>query len=172
MKYIMSKKMNKEQQQNEGVSSDNKSEKANNVFTEVFGDILNELSGFRSQITMLQNKIRGLEKSVQRKMRSMEKEAKKGKNKGNRKPSGFAVPTKISDDLCDFMQKPHGSEVARTEVTKYIINYISENKLQWDENHKIIKPDAALKSLLDVKPKDEVTYFNLQKYMNRHFKKE
>ena len=136
-----------------------------------FSDILGTLSAFRSQITMLQNQVRGLEKSVNKKVKAMEREAKKNKSKGNRKPSGFAVPTKITDELCDFMKMPHGSAVARTEVTQYIIKYIKENELQWKENRKIIKPDKALTSLLDVKDKDEVTYFNLQKYMNKHFKK-
>ena len=137
-----------------------------------FNDILGTLSAFRSQITMLQNQVRGLEKTVSKKVKAMEREAKKNKSKGNRKPSGFAVPTKITNELCDFMKMPHGSAVARTEVTQFIIKYIKENELQWKENRKIIKPDKALTSLLDVKDKDQVTYFNLQKYMNRHFKKE
>jgi chromatin remodeling complex protein RSC6 len=136
-----------------------------------FSDILGTLSAFRSQITLLQNQVRGLEKSYNKKIKSMEKEVKKNKSKGNRKPSGFAVPTKITNELCDFMKLSHGTAVARTEVTQYIINYIKQNELQWKENRKIIKPDKALTSLLSVEEKDEVTYFNLQKYMNRHFKK-
>ena len=136
-----------------------------------FSDILSTLSAFRSQITLLQNQVRGLEKSYNKKIKNMEKEVKKNKSKGNRKPSGFAVPTKITNELCDFMKLDHGTAVARTEVTQYIINYIKKNELQWKENRKIIKPDKALTSLLSVEDKDEVTYFNLQKYMNRHFKK-
>jgi chromatin remodeling complex protein RSC6 len=136
-----------------------------------FSDILGTLSAFRSQITLLQNQVRGLEKSYNKKIKSMEKEVKKNKSKGNRKPSGFAVPSKITNELCDFMKLSHGTAVARTEVTQYIINYIKQNELQWKENRKIIKPDKALTSLLSVEDKDEVTYFNLQKYMNRHFKK-
>tara|TARA_B100001057_G_scaffold321078_1_gene321289 strand:- start:532 stop:1023 length:492 start_codon:yes stop_codon:yes gene_type:complete len=142
------------------------------VMSNQFSSILSTLSSFRTQITMLQNQIRAVEKSVSREMKRQQKEVAKGKNKGNRKPSGFAVPTTISNDLCEFMQKPQGSKVARTEVTQYIIQYIKDNNLQWAENRKVIKPDGKLKSLLDVKGKDEVTYFNLQKYMNRHFKKE
>jgi len=138
---------------------------------EQFAGVLSTLSAFRSQITMLQNQVRGLEKSVNRQVRTLQREAKKNRNKGNRKPSGFAVPTKITDELCDFMKKPHGTPVARTEVTQYIIQYIKDNNLQWDKNRKVIKPDPALKGLLAVGSKDEVTYFNLQRYMNRHFVK-
>ena len=92
-----------------------------NEIGEQFSGILSSLSSFRSQITMLQNQVRALEKVVGKQMRTFQREAKKNKNKGNRKPSGFAVPTKITDELCAFMGKPAGSEVARTEVTQYII---------------------------------------------------
>lgn len=136
-----------------------------------FQGILSMLAGFRSQITMCQNHIRGLEKNVKRQMKALQREAKKNRNKGNRKPSGFAVPTPISNELCDFMKRPRGSEVARTEVTQYIITYIKENNLQFPQNRKVIKPDSPLKMLLNLKESEEVTYFNLQRFMNRHFVK-
>jgi chromatin remodeling complex protein RSC6 len=136
---------------------------------EQFSGVLSTLSSFRSQITMLQNQVKALEKTVGKQMRTFAREAKKNKNKGNRKPSGFAVPTKISDALCEFMQKPKGSTAARTEVTQYIIKYIKDNDLQWNENRKIIKPNNLLKNLLNVKKNEEVTYFNIQRFMNKHF---
>ena len=139
---------------------------------EQFSGVLSTLSSFRSQITMLQNQVRALEKTVGKQMRTYAREAKKIKNKGNRKPSGFAVPTKISDELCVFMKKPKGSSAARTEVTQYIIKYIKDNNLQWNENRKIIKPNTPLKNLLAVKKNEEVTYFNIQRFMNKHFIKE
>jgi len=138
---------------------------------EEFSSVLGTLSNFRSQITVLQNQIRSLERIVRKNMKVLEKEAKKNRNKGNRKPSGFAVPTEISNELCDFMKRPRGSKVARTEVTQYIIKYIKDNDLQFQKNRKIIKPNKALRSLLASKVKDEVTYFNIQRYMNRHFAK-
>lgn len=136
-----------------------------------FSSVLTTLSSFRTQITALQNEIRGLERVVKKNMKLLHREAKKNRNKGNRKPSGFAVPTKISNELCDFMGRPRGSEIARTEVTQYIINYIREHELQYPANRKIIKPNKELRNLLASKVKDEVTYFNLQRYMNRHFQK-
>ena len=138
-----------------------------------FDEILNTLSSFKSQITMLSNQVRALQKNVNKQMRVLEREAKKNRMKGNRKPSGFAVPSKISCQLCKFMKKPTGSEAARTEVTRYIIQYIKENNLQNPNNKKEIKPDKALGSLLGYKKssKDTVTYFNIQRYMNKHFEK-
>ena len=140
--------------------------------TTQFDGIVTTLAAFRSQITLLQQQLRTLEKAVAKEFRGLKKEAsKKKQQKGNRKPSGFAVPTKISDELCQFMGLASGAEVARTEVTQAVIKYIREHSLQLPENKKIIKPDATLKKLLAVGDADEVTYFNLQKYMNRHFHK-
>ena len=141
------------------------------TINEQFTAVLNTLSSFKSQISMLNAQVKTNERSVKKQMKKLQKEALKNKNKGNRKASGFAVPSKISKDLCKFMGKPEGSEMARTEVTKYIIHYIQSKNLPDKKNKKVIKPDKALKSLLDVKPTDEVTYFNLQKYMNKHFVK-
>ena len=141
------------------------------VIAEQFSSVLNTLSSFKSQISMLSAQVKALEKSVKKQMKQLEREAQKNKNKGNRKASGFAVPSKISKDLSKFMGKPEGSEMARTEVTKYIIQYIKNNNLPDKNNKKVINPDNALKSLLNIKPNEEVTYFNLQKYMNQHFVK-
>ena len=137
-----------------------------------FTGVLSTLSAFRAQITMLQNQVRGLEKHVNKQMKTLHREAKKNKNKGNRKPSGFAVPTKITAELCEFMNRPIGSKVARTEVTQYVISYISENELQKEDNRKFISPNKQLKNLLKIKDGEELTYFNIQRYMNQHFVKE
>ena len=90
-------------------------------------------------------------------------------DKKKRAPSGFAKPTIISDELCDFLGKNHGSEMARTEVTKHLTKYIRENELQDQANRRRILPDPKLRKLLNVPTGDEVTYFNLQKYMKVHF---
>ena len=127
------------------------------------------LSAFKTQITAMQQQVRVLEKTINKEVKTLQKAASKNKNKGNRKPSGFAKSSKISDTLCQFMNKPSGTEMARTEVTKYIIGYIKEKGLQQESNKKFIKPDTALCELLGVGEADEVTYFNIQKYMNKHF---
>ena len=134
-----------------------------------FDGIVQTLSTFRQSITALQTQIRGLEKCVRKEVKGLRKEATKNRNKGNRKPSGFAKPSRVTDELCMFMNKDKGTEIARTEVTQFLIKYITDNSLQFAENKKIILPDVTLKKLLDVKDGDEVTYFNLQGLMNKHF---
>lgn len=135
-------------------------------YEQQFANLNKSLVGFRSQITALQQQLRTIEKSVRKEMNGLKKQADKSKNRGNRKPSGFATPSKISKELCDFMGKHEGSEVARTEVTKFVIAYIKENGLAVS---KAIKPDDKLKALLGTKEEDEITYFNIQRFMNQHF---
>jgi chromatin remodeling complex protein RSC6 len=139
------------------------------LISQQFEGLLTSLSTFRSQITALQQQLRVLEKTVSKEVKQAKKIAAKHKNRGNRKPSGFARPTKISSELCGFMGRETGAEVARTEVTQYVIKYIAEKGLQNPENRKIIMPDESLTKLLGVNDEDEVTYFNLQKFMNKHF---
>lgn len=134
-----------------------------------FDAIVTTLSTFRTQITALQHQLRLLERSVLKEVKTLKKESEKKKNKLPRKASGFAKPSPITDELCLFMNVPLHSEVARTEVTQHVIKYIKEHNLQHIDNRKIITPDSALKQLLGCNNEDEVTYFNLQKYMNRHF---
>ena len=126
------------------------------------------LSLFKSQVTVLQKQLRELEKQTRRHNKQLVKEASKNKNRGNRKPSGFAKPAPISAALCDFMGRDEGSEVARTEVTQFVIAYIKQHQLA---ESKDIKPDEKLAALLGTKNEDKVTYFNIQKFMNVHFLK-
>ena len=152
-------------QVNEEQTQDNTS----NVFDSQFTIILNTLSQLKTQITVASLQLKNLEKQVKKEMKNKNKEISKNKNRGNRKPSGFAEATQISDELCDFMGKQKGEKIARTEVTKYICTYIKENDLRKKENKRIINPDNKLKSLLGVNDTSEITYFNIQRYMNKHF---
>jgi chromatin remodeling complex protein RSC6 len=125
------------------------------------------------QITNLQKVVKTVEKDVKKELKNINRDKKKEKPKTKRAPSGFAKPTKVTKELCEFMNKPEGSEIARTEVTKALVNYIKENnliELGEDSKNKIV-PDEKLKSLLGIHDKElnDLTYFNIQKYMNKHF---
>lgn len=113
-----------------------------------------------------------LEKAMNREMKIAAKAAsKKRRNSGNRKPSGFVKPTRISDELANFLGKEIGTEMARTDVSKEINAYIQAHSLQDKKNGRIIHPDGKLTKLLKVAKEDELTYFNLQRYMKHHFQK-
>ena len=113
-----------------------------------------------------------LEKAMAREMKIAAKaSSKKRRNTGDRKPSGFVKPTPISAELANFLGKSIGTEMARTEVSKEINTYIRSHNLQDKDNGRIIHPDAKLTKLLNVAKGDELTYFNLQRYMKHHFQK-
>jgi upstream activation factor subunit UAF30 len=123
-------------------------------------------------ISSLKAEYRTLEKTWNRELKVAQKQSSKRKRKvGNRAPSGFVKPTRISDELAKFLEKPSGSEMARTEVTRDINKYIRTHNLQDKENGRKINPDNKLATLLKLKKTDELTYFNLQRYMSPHFAK-
>ena len=131
-----------------------------------------KLSQLSSQISSLKAEFRLLEKKWANDIKVAQKISSKHKRKeGNRTPSGFVTPTKISEELADFLGKERGTEMARTEVTREINAYIREHKLQDKENGRKIIADKKLTGLLKLKKGDELTYFNLQRYMSPHFAK-
>ena len=138
-----------------------------------FTTITNSLTLFKMQISTLQQHVKTVEKNVKKEFKNIKKDKKKDKPKNKRAPSGFAKPTQVTKELCEFMDKPEGSEIARTEVTKVLVAYIKSNKLleQGDDLKNKIVPDQKLMNLLGIK-NDELnglTYFSIQKYMNKHF---
>jgi len=129
-----------------------------------------KLQQLSSIFTTFKSEYKVLEKLVQRELKAAQKSsAKKTKRSGNRQPSGFVKPTRISDELAQFLGKEAGIEMARTTVSREINQYIRTNNLQDKANGRKINPDASLSTLLKYNSGDELTYFNLQKYMKHHF---
>ena len=142
------------------------------TLSESFGELLGQLQALRSQLTSVTGQVRALQKRADRELKNAHKASKKRQRRtGNRAPSGFVKPTKISSELANFLGKPKGTEMARTEVTREINKYIRANKLQDKDNGRIILADTKLRKLLKLKKDDELTYFNLQRYMSPHFAK-
>jgi len=145
----------------------------------VASDVSAEFSGFMTKlqslgalISTLKSEFRTLEKKASRELKSAAKASSKRKRKtGNRSPSGFVKPTLISDELASFLGKSKGTEMARTEVTREINAYIRANQLQDKTNGRRINADSKLSSLLKLNSGEELTYFNLQRYMSPHFAK-
>ena len=140
---------------------------------EQFETINDSLTLFKMQISSLQKVVKTVEKDVKKELKNIKKDVKKEKPKIKRAPSGFAKPTKVTKELCEFMNKPEGSEIARTEVTQALVSYIKENNLIGNSDNKKNKiiPDEKLKNLLGLQDDDlnELNYFSIQKYMNKHF---
>ena len=131
-------------------------------------DLQQQLKALNTQIKQLQKNYKKEVKELKRKCKKPKKTADPSKK---RAPSGFAKPTNLSPELCKFLDVSEDTKLARTQVTKHITAYIKEHNLQNQENKKIILPDDKLKGLLN-SGDDEVTYFNLQKFMKVHFIKD
>ena len=100
-----------------------------------FDSIIDNLSQFKNQISLIQQQIRAIEKKIQKQVNILQNDATKRANKVPRKPSGFAKPTKVTKELCEFMNKEEGTEIARTDVTKALVMYIKQNKLENKQNN-------------------------------------
>ena len=141
--------------------------------TDSFTEFMTKFQLLVTQMATLKVDFKALEKKAVREIKAAQKEkAKRRRKTGNRSPSGFVKPTLISSELAKFLGKPTGTEMARTEVTREINGYIREHSLQDKDNGRKINPDKALASLLKIKNGNELTYFNLQRYMSPHFAKE
>ena len=137
-----------------------------------FSGFMSKLQSVSAQMSSLRAEFRSIERQVTRDLKTAAKLSQKRKRKsGNRAPSGFVKPTLISNELAAFLGKPEGSEMARTEVTREINAYIREHKLQDKDNGRKIIADKKLTGLLKLKKGEELTYFNLQKFMSPHFAK-
>ena len=136
--------------------------------------MLTQANTVRETVGALVAELKRLEKRVARlqkeadKRRRRSKKPVEGEEVKPRKPSIFEIPTPLSNDLCSFLGRSNGSQESRSNVTKAITTYVKTHNLK--DKH-TIKPDAKLKSLLSVKDDEVLTYFNLQKYLNRHYLK-
>ena len=148
------------------------SELTDTIFNDIQAELV-KMSEIGVQMPSLKKQLVALKKSLDKER----KESAKGKkvrkaSTGIRAPSGFAKPSVISHELAKFLGKDKKDLVARTEVTRFITGYIRDKDLQDPTNRRTIKPDASLKKLLGVSAEDPpVTYFNLQKFLSKHYPK-
>ena len=135
------------------------------------GSLKTRLHENKREATQMCNEVNTLEKMIDQYVLKIAKDQQKtAREKRQRKPSGFASPTKVSPELCIFMGRQVGELISRTETSKFLSEYISSNQLFDPKNKTIIRPDEQLLRLLGDNARDnEITYFTIQKYMNRHF---
>lgn len=140
--------------------------------SEEIADLIAEFSKVRDAAGKAVAALKKLDKRVARdikearKRRKSKKTEEAGASDKPKKPNVFENPNPISNALCDFFGRAHGSQMSRAEVTSEIAGYIKRNSLQ---NKHEIKPDSKLVSLLGLKEGDKLTYFNIQKYLNPHY---
>ena len=119
----------------------------------------------------LKSRLQKLEKQVHRDHRANIKKirGKKRRVADPNNPSGFNKPGPVSNELRKFLSLKKDDLISRTDVTKSIHTYCKDKGLQDNKDKRILKPDASLRKLLKMGKTDELTFFNLQKYMKVHF---
>ena len=138
------------------------------VADNVLSTIIDKVNSLAANIKDIQTNLKVLSKEYDKQQKIIEKAQKKRQNAKN-SPSGFAKPNKISDELCDFIGVPHGTEKSRTDITRFINAYVKEHNLNKPENKRFILPDTKLKKILNVGDSEEINYFILQKLISHHF---
>ena len=133
--------------------------------------VTGNLNTLRETVSAMLSQVKKLEKRVHREIKDARKRKRRSKVEEGadakpRTPSIFERPTAVTDELCKFLGKANGTQMSRSEVTKAVNNYVKEKGLK---NKHDIKPDAALRKLLAIGEGEPLTYFNLQRYLNRHY---
>jgi chromatin remodeling complex protein RSC6 len=140
--------------------------------------ILANLNDHSSSMKTLMNSVRMVLKDVDKQGKELDKlRNKKSRNTSERKlnglPSGITKPVAISDELSQFLGVEIGTLVPRNEVTKGVSSYVRTHELSDPTNkQKFVltsKPEGAILKKLLGNPTEEVTYFNLQRYLKHHY---
>ena len=144
--------------------------------TSVEFDYANEISELQGELKNALNIIKGLvthvsklEKKISRDRKMIEKKLKSRPRRVSNGLNGFSKPGPVSDELRNFLSLGKEDLIARTEVTKKITTYCQEKGLQKESDKRVILQDKALTKLLHLPKGENLTYFNLQKYMKIHF---
>ena len=133
--------------------------------------VSSNLNSLRETASTLLSQIKKLEKRVHREMKEARKRRRRVRTDENgnevaRPPCAFEIPNVVSQELLTFLARPAGTQMSRSEVTKAVNEYLKTHSLK---NKHEIKPDAPLRKLLAIGEGEPLTYFNLQRYLNRHY---
>ena len=127
------------------------------------------LETIQTELTALRAEVKSLTKLV-RKVKAKQDDPDGTKAAERAKNNGFNRKQNVSDKLRAFINLPAEEMISRSEVTKAITKYITDNGLKHPENGRVLIMDEKLRDLLQ--PGDvQVTFLNLQKFLSPHYVK-
>lgn len=142
-------------------------------YLEEFSAVVSALDEAMTTIRGLRARLQKLEKQVHRDTKALNKKASGKRARKPRDPnapkSGFAKEGPVSDEMRKFLGLKKDELISRTDVTKRIHEYCKTKNLQNPDDKRHIKADASLRKLLKMSKDDDLTFFNLQKFMKVHF---
>ena len=140
--------------------------------------ILNGLTEQATAIKTMINTVRNVIKESEKQSKELEKlRNKRTRVKTERSadalPSGITKPVAITDELAVFLEVAPGTLVPRNEVTKGVSSYVKKHEISDPANKQRFvlddRPAAKVLRTLLGNPDEDVTYFNLQKYLKHHY---
>ena len=128
------------------------------------------MDDIKTEITALRAEVKYPPKLC-RKVRSVQDDPDGEKAAARSKTNGFNRQVEVDAELRTFLGLAEDELIARSEVTKRLNKYIKENNLKHPDNGRVIIMDDKLKALLNPPEDIQVTFLNLQRYINPHYVK-
>ena len=128
------------------------------------------MDSIASELSTLRNEVKALAKII-RKIRSHQEDPDGEKAKARSANNGFNRKQGVSPKLREFLGLPDGELISRSEVTKFITNYVKEQGLKHPDNGRVIIMDAKLTKLLEPPADTQITFLNIQKFLSPHYVK-
>ena len=119
-------------------------------------------------LELIAKELKALRKDV-RKIRQHFEDPTGEKQAARSQNNGFNKPLNVTDKLRAFLGLAADEKISRSQVTARINTYVTEKNLKAGQN---ISLDATLKDLLQPPEGTQVTFLNIQKFINPHYIKE
>ncbi len=131
-------------------------------------EINSSISELKAALILLEKNAKKLNNIIEAQNKKTQKALNKPKKE--RKLCGFALPSDVSEEMCEFMGRDAGTKISRIEITQFLNEYIKKSHLENPENKQLIVPDEKLWKILGDEAKDnKLTHFTIQKFINKHF---
>lgn len=118
-----------------------------------------------TQLTQLVSEIKALRRDLRR-VKQLLEDPTGEKTKTRATNNGFNKPLDVSEKLRAFLKLSPDEKISRSQVTKLVNQYVTEKNLKAGQN---ITMDATLKDLLNPPEGTQVTFLNIQRYINPHY---
>jgi upstream activation factor subunit UAF30 len=126
------------------------------------------LETLNAAIEAIAKEQRALRKDI-RKIRQHFEDPTGEKHEARTKNNGFNKPLGVSEKLRAFLGLAADEKISRSQVTRKVNEYVEAKGLKAGQN---ISLDATLQDILQVPEGIQVTFLNIQKYINPHYIKE
>jgi len=126
------------------------------------------LDSLALDIAAVQKDLKALRKAVRKVLGDIEDPTGE-KKEARAKNNGFNKPQVVSPAMRSFLNLGPDEMISRSQVTKAVNAYVTEKDLKKGQN---ITLDSALQGLLSPPEGTQITFLNIQKFLNQHYVKQ